>query len=143
MLKLSFRKTVIANKYLIIQHPWLFQDREHPYVEDGNLSIPKIEANFAEDLPEYETLHQFSGVDGFLLKTDALYEVNSGYQWYLQVRLCGYNITTYFTLPSLGEKVTVVFENFMRKILCIWVLVSFFSNLPFPSIGPIYHWPEQ
>lgn len=68
-----------------LRHRFLILDREHPYVEDGNLSIPKIEANFAEDLPEYETLHQFSGVDGFLLKTDALYEVNSGYQWYLQV----------------------------------------------------------
>lgn len=54
-------------------------------MNEGNSSDSQIEAYFAEDLPEFESLRQFSGVDGFLLKTDGLYQVNSGYQWYLQV----------------------------------------------------------
>ncbi|CAL4123240.1 unnamed protein product, partial [Meganyctiphanes norvegica] len=59
-------------------------DREQPG-QDDNKSNPLIEAYFAEDHPDFKSLHQFSGVDGFLLNTDALYEVNSGHQWYLQV----------------------------------------------------------
>nr|XP_053637025.1 extracellular matrix organizing protein FRAS1-like [Cherax quadricarinatus] len=54
-------------------------------MSESNLSRPQIVAHFAEDLPEFEALRQFSGVDGFLLNTDGLYQVNSGHQWYLQV----------------------------------------------------------
>lgn len=64
----------------------LRQDRDQPYLNEGNSSKPKIEAHFAEDLPEFEAIRQYSGVDGFLLYTDGLYQINSGYQWYLQVR---------------------------------------------------------
>lgn len=62
---------------------YFFQDREQPYITESNLSSSNVEAYFAEDLPEFQLIRQFSGVDGFLLKTDALYKVNSGHQWYL------------------------------------------------------------
>ncbi|XP_069157214.1 extracellular matrix organizing protein FRAS1 [Procambarus clarkii] len=68
-----------------LRHRFLILDREQPYVSESNLSSPQIVAHFAEDLPEFDALRQFSGVDGFLLNTDGLYQVNSGQQWYLQV----------------------------------------------------------
>ncbi|XP_064121126.1 extracellular matrix organizing protein FRAS1-like isoform X1 [Macrobrachium nipponense] len=68
-----------------LRHRFLILDREQPYITESNLSSSHVEAYFAEDLPEFQLIRQFSGVDGFLLKTDALYKVNSGHQWYLQV----------------------------------------------------------
>ncbi|KAK7080023.1 Extracellular matrix protein fras1 [Halocaridina rubra] len=67
-----------------LRHRYLILDREQPYIE-SNMSSPHVEAYFATDLPEFQVIRQFSGVDGFLLKTDALYKINSGHQWYLQV----------------------------------------------------------
>ncbi|KAG7168269.1 Extracellular matrix protein FRAS1-like, partial [Homarus americanus] len=68
-----------------LRHRFLILDREQPSMSEGNTSHPHIIAHFAEDIPKFDALRQFSGVDGFLLNTDGLYQVNSGHQWYLQV----------------------------------------------------------
>ncbi|XP_063885992.1 extracellular matrix organizing protein FRAS1-like isoform X2 [Scylla paramamosain] len=68
-----------------LKHRFLILDREQPYASEANLSLPGLKAHFARDLPEFSSLKQLSGVDGFLLDTDGLYQVNSGHQWYLQV----------------------------------------------------------
>lgn len=46
-----------------------------------------MEAYFAEDVAELAPIHHHPATDGFLLRTDALYALNSGYQWFLQVWL--------------------------------------------------------
>lgn len=106
-----------------LRHRFLILDREQPYMSESNLSRPQIVAHFAEDLPEFEALRQFSGVDGFLLNTDGLYQVNSGHQWYLQVlytigpnsRRSKRDATLLTTLSHFTSTRSPDFSNFENK----------------------------
>ncbi|XP_008299754.1 extracellular matrix protein FRAS1-like [Stegastes partitus] len=71
------------NKHL--KHRFLLLDRKQPDVCDRFFHDVPFEAHFASDLPELQTMTSMPGVDGFTMKVDALYKVEAGHQWYLQV----------------------------------------------------------
>ncbi|XP_065489868.1 extracellular matrix organizing protein FRAS1-like [Caloenas nicobarica] len=61
------------------------QDRTQPEVTDQYFHDVPFDAHFASDLAEFRSVSSAPGVDGFTLKVDALYKVEAGHQWYLQV----------------------------------------------------------
>ncbi|XP_042580368.1 extracellular matrix organizing protein FRAS1-like [Cyprinus carpio] len=71
------------NKHL--KHRFLLLDRKQPDVCDHYFHDVPFEAKFASDLPDLQSLSAMPGVDGFTMKVDALYKVEAGHQWYLQV----------------------------------------------------------
>ncbi|XP_029366253.1 extracellular matrix organizing protein FRAS1 isoform X2 [Echeneis naucrates] len=71
------------NKHL--KHRFLLLDRKQPDVCDGFFHDVPFEAHFASDIPELQPMAAMPGVDGFTMKVDALYKVEAGHQWYLQV----------------------------------------------------------
>ncbi|XP_039614478.1 extracellular matrix protein FRAS1 isoform X1 [Polypterus senegalus] len=71
------------NKHL--KHRFLLLDRNQPEVCDRYFHDVPFEAYFASDIPELFSLTNMPGVDGFTMKVDALYKVEAGHQWYLQV----------------------------------------------------------
>ncbi|CAM4540352.1 unnamed protein product [Leuciscus chuanchicus] len=71
------------NKHL--KHRFLLLDRKQPDVCDRYFHDVPFEANFASDIPDLQSLSAMPGVDGFTMKVDALYKVEAGHQWYLQV----------------------------------------------------------
>uniref|UniRef100_A0A8C7CEK8 Fraser extracellular matrix complex subunit 1 n=1 Tax=Oncorhynchus kisutch TaxID=8019 RepID=A0A8C7CEK8_ONCKI len=72
-----------TNKHL--KHRFLILDRKQPEVCDRFFHDVPFEANFASDITELQTMTAMPGVDGFTMKVDALYKVEAGHQWYLQV----------------------------------------------------------
>ncbi|XP_038647741.1 extracellular matrix protein FRAS1 [Scyliorhinus canicula] len=71
------------NKHL--KHRFLLLDRNQPEVTDQYFHDVPFDAQFASDAPEFHTMRDVPGVDGFTMKVDALYKVEAGHQWYLQV----------------------------------------------------------
>ncbi|KAI4572268.1 hypothetical protein MJT46_005336 [Ovis ammon polii x Ovis aries] len=71
------------NKHL--KHRFLLLDRSQPEVTDKYFHDVPFEAHFASELPDFQVVSSMPGVDGFTLKVDALYKVEAGHQWYLQV----------------------------------------------------------
>ncbi|TSN86075.1 Extracellular matrix protein FRAS1 [Bagarius yarrelli] len=71
------------NKHL--KHRFLLLDRKQPDVCDLYFHDVPFEASFASDVPELQSVSTMPGVDGFTMKVDALYKVEAGHQWYLQV----------------------------------------------------------
>uniref|UniRef100_A0A3Q2PFS0 Fraser extracellular matrix complex subunit 1 n=1 Tax=Fundulus heteroclitus TaxID=8078 RepID=A0A3Q2PFS0_FUNHE len=71
------------NKHL--KHRFLLLDRKQPDVCDNFFHDVPFEADFASDVPELQAMAAMPGVDGFTMKVDALYKVEAGHQWYLQV----------------------------------------------------------
>lgn len=71
------------NKHL--KHRFLLLDRSQPEVTDKYFHDVPFEAQFASELPDFHVVSSMPGVDGFTLKVDALYKVEAGHQWYLQV----------------------------------------------------------
>ncbi|GAB0189453.1 extracellular matrix organizing protein FRAS1 [Grus japonensis] len=71
------------NKHL--KHRFLLLDRNQPEVTDKYFHDVPFDAHFASDLSEFHSVSSMPGVDGFTLKVDALYKVEAGHQWYLQV----------------------------------------------------------
>ncbi|KAF0034366.1 hypothetical protein F2P81_014432 [Scophthalmus maximus] len=71
------------NKHL--KHRFLLLDRKQPDVCHQFFHDVPFEANFASDVPELQPVAAMPGVDGFTMKVDALYKVEAGHQWYLQV----------------------------------------------------------
>ncbi|NWI98181.1 FRAS1 protein, partial [Pitta sordida] len=71
------------NKYL--KHRFLLLDRNQPEVTDKYFHDVPFDAHFASELSEFHLVSSMPGVDGFTLKVDALYKVEAGHQWYLQV----------------------------------------------------------
>ncbi|XP_056274598.1 extracellular matrix protein FRAS1 [Pseudoliparis swirei] len=71
------------NKHL--KHRFLLLDRKQPDVCDNFFHDVPFEAQFASDVPEVQSVAAMPGVDGFTMKVDALYKVEAGHQWYLQV----------------------------------------------------------
>uniref|UniRef100_A0A4W6CQ63 Fraser extracellular matrix complex subunit 1 n=1 Tax=Lates calcarifer TaxID=8187 RepID=A0A4W6CQ63_LATCA len=71
------------NKHL--KHRFLLLDRKQPDVCDKFFHDVPFEANFASDIVELQAMAGMPGVDGFTMKVDALYKVEAGHQWYLQV----------------------------------------------------------
>ncbi|XP_017560623.2 extracellular matrix protein FRAS1 [Pygocentrus nattereri] len=71
------------NKHL--KHRFLLLDRKQPDVCDRYFHDVPFEASFASDIPELQSMAAMPGVDGFTMKVDALYKVEAGHQWYLQV----------------------------------------------------------
>ncbi|XP_034027090.1 extracellular matrix protein FRAS1 [Thalassophryne amazonica] len=71
------------NKHL--KHRFLLLDRKQPDVCDRYFHDVPFEAHFASDIPELQPVTTMPGVDGFTMKVDALYKVEAGHQWYLQV----------------------------------------------------------
>ncbi|MEQ2309931.1 Extracellular matrix protein fras1, partial [Ameca splendens] len=71
------------NKHL--KHRFLLLDRKQPDVCDKFFHDVPFEADFASDVPELQAMAAMPGVDGFTMKVDALYKVEAGHQWYLQV----------------------------------------------------------
>nr|XP_023408991.1 extracellular matrix protein FRAS1 [Loxodonta africana] len=71
------------NKHL--KHRFLLLDRSQPEVTDKYFHDVPFEAHFASELPDFHVISSMPGVDGFTLKVDALYKVEAGHQWYLQV----------------------------------------------------------
>ncbi|XP_076999177.1 extracellular matrix organizing protein FRAS1 isoform X1 [Tamandua tetradactyla] len=71
------------NKHL--KHRFLLLDRGQPEVTDKYFHDVPFEAHFASELPDFHVVSSMPGVDGFTLKVDALYKVEAGHQWYLQV----------------------------------------------------------
>uniref|UniRef100_A0A4W3I1G5 Fraser extracellular matrix complex subunit 1 n=1 Tax=Callorhinchus milii TaxID=7868 RepID=A0A4W3I1G5_CALMI len=71
------------NKHL--KHRFLLLDRNQPEVTDQYFHDVPFDANFASDAPEFHVMRHMPGVDGFTMKVDALYKVEAGHQWYLQV----------------------------------------------------------
>ncbi|KAM9392081.1 extracellular matrix organizing protein FRAS1 [Pholidichthys leucotaenia] len=68
-----------------LKHRFLLLDRKQPDVCDRFFHDVPFEANFASDIPELQSMTSIPGVDGFTMKVDALYKVEAGHQWYLQV----------------------------------------------------------
>ncbi|KAF7205299.1 extracellular matrix organizing protein FRAS1 isoform X2 [Nothobranchius furzeri] len=71
------------NKHL--KHRFLLLDRSQPDVCDLFFHDVPFEADFASDVAELQSMASMPGVDGFTMKVDALYKVEAGHQWYLQV----------------------------------------------------------
>ncbi|XP_064918597.1 extracellular matrix organizing protein FRAS1 isoform X3 [Columba livia] len=71
------------NKHL--KHRFLLLDRTQPEVTDQYFHDVPFDAHFASDLAEFRSVSSAPGVDGFTLRVDALYKVEAGHQWYLQV----------------------------------------------------------
>uniref|UniRef100_A0A8B9K9Q3 Fraser extracellular matrix complex subunit 1 n=1 Tax=Astyanax mexicanus TaxID=7994 RepID=A0A8B9K9Q3_ASTMX len=71
------------NKHL--KHRFLLLDRKQPDVCDHYFHDVPFEASFASDIPDLQSMTSMPGVDGFTMKVDALYKVEAGHQWYLQV----------------------------------------------------------
>ncbi|XP_030272850.1 extracellular matrix organizing protein FRAS1 isoform X1 [Sparus aurata] len=71
------------NKHL--KHRFLLLDRKQPDVCDKFFHDVPFEADFASDILELQSMTAMPGVDGFTMKVDALYKVEAGHQWYLQV----------------------------------------------------------
>ncbi|KAF3695350.1 Extracellular matrix protein FRAS1 Precursor [Channa argus] len=68
-----------------LKHRFLLLDRKQPDVCDNFFHDVPFEAHFASDIPELQPMTGMPGVDGFTMKVDALYKVEAGHQWYLQV----------------------------------------------------------
>nr|XP_020140173.1 extracellular matrix protein FRAS1-like [Microcebus murinus] len=68
-----------------LQHRFLLLDRSQPEVTDKYFHDVPFEAHFASELPDFQAVSSMPGVDGFTLKVDALYKVEAGHEWYLQV----------------------------------------------------------
>ncbi|KAG7271527.1 hypothetical protein CRUP_007516 [Coryphaenoides rupestris] len=68
-----------------LKHRFLLLDRKQPDVCDSYFHDVPFEANLASDTPELHAMAAMPGVDGFTMKVDALYKVEAGHQWYLQV----------------------------------------------------------
>ncbi|XP_034535025.1 extracellular matrix protein FRAS1, partial [Notolabrus celidotus] len=68
-----------------LKHRFLLLDRKQPDVCDEFFHDVPFEAHLASDVPELQTMGAMPGVDGFTMKVDALYKVEAGHQWYLQV----------------------------------------------------------
>ncbi|XP_078258376.1 extracellular matrix organizing protein FRAS1 isoform X5 [Rhinoraja longicauda] len=71
------------NKHL--KHRFLLLDRNQPEVTDKYFHDVPFDAQFASEAPVFHLLRDMPGVDGFTMKVDALYKVEAGHQWYLQV----------------------------------------------------------
>ncbi|XP_064005810.1 extracellular matrix organizing protein FRAS1 [Pogoniulus pusillus] len=71
------------NKHL--KYRFLLLDRNQPEVTDKYFHDVPFDAHFASELSEFHSVSSMPGVDGFTLKVDALYKVEAGHQWYLQV----------------------------------------------------------
>ncbi|KAL4623271.1 extracellular matrix protein FRAS1, partial [Arapaima gigas] len=71
------------NKHL--KHRFLLLDRKQPEVCDRYFHDVPFEASFAADNSDLQSMTTMPGVDGFTMKVDALYKVEAGHQWYLQV----------------------------------------------------------
>ncbi|KAJ0067384.1 hypothetical protein NL108_003229, partial [Boleophthalmus pectinirostris] len=71
------------NKHL--KYRFLLLDRKQPEVCDRYFHDVPFEAHFASEIPELQSMSSMPGVDGFTMKVDALYKVEAGHQWYLQV----------------------------------------------------------
>ncbi|XP_057287145.1 extracellular matrix organizing protein FRAS1 [Pezoporus wallicus] len=71
------------NKHL--KHRFLLLDRNQPEVTDKYFHDVPFDAHFVSELSEFHSISSMPGVDGFTLKVDALYKVEAGHQWYLQV----------------------------------------------------------
>ncbi|XP_074526804.1 extracellular matrix organizing protein FRAS1 [Halichoeres trimaculatus] len=68
-----------------LKHRFLLLDRKQPDVCDKFFHDVPFEAHLASDVPELQGMSAMPGVDGFTMKVDALYKVEAGHQWYLQV----------------------------------------------------------
>ncbi|OCT97312.1 hypothetical protein XELAEV_18009537mg [Xenopus laevis] len=71
------------NKHL--KHRFLLLDRNQPEVADKYFHDVPFDVCFASDSPDFYSMSSMPGVDGFTMKVDALYKVETGHQWYLQV----------------------------------------------------------
>ncbi|XP_063314780.1 extracellular matrix organizing protein FRAS1 [Pelobates fuscus] len=71
------------NKHL--KHRFLLLDHHQPEVTDKFFHDVPFDASFASESPDYNSMSSMPGVDGFTMKVDALYKVETGHQWYLQV----------------------------------------------------------
>ncbi|XP_072289092.1 extracellular matrix organizing protein FRAS1, partial [Eucyclogobius newberryi] len=71
------------NKHL--KYRFLLLDRKQPEVCDRYFHDVPFDAHFASEMPELQSMSGMPGVDGFTMKVDALYKVEAGHQWYLQV----------------------------------------------------------
>ncbi|KPP66085.1 hypothetical protein Z043_115451, partial [Scleropages formosus] len=71
------------NKHL--RHRFLLLDRKQPEVCNKYFHNVPFDAKFASETPELQSMTAMPGVDGFTMKVDALYKVEAGNQWYLQV----------------------------------------------------------
>ncbi|XP_035245707.1 extracellular matrix protein FRAS1-like isoform X1 [Anguilla anguilla] len=68
-----------------LRHRFLLLDRKQPEVCDRYFHDVPFEASFASDNADLQPMTLMPGVDGFTMKVDALYKVEAGHQWYLQV----------------------------------------------------------
>nr|XP_033819322.1 extracellular matrix protein FRAS1 isoform X2 [Geotrypetes seraphini] len=71
--------------YKHLKHRFLLLDRNQPEVTDKYFHDVPFAAYFASESPDFQTMDSMPGVDGFTMKVDALYKVEAGHQWYLQV----------------------------------------------------------
>ncbi|XP_060542993.1 extracellular matrix organizing protein FRAS1 [Pantherophis guttatus] len=68
-----------------LKHRFLLLDRSQPEVTDKYFHDVPFDAYFASELADFHQVSNLPGVDGFVMKVDALYKVEAGHQWYLQV----------------------------------------------------------
>nr|CAB3247083.1 extracellular matrix protein FRAS1 [Phallusia mammillata] len=68
-----------------LQHRFLLLDRSNRVGEDRLFHDVPFGAYFASDRPDFASMRDVPGVDGFLINVDALYKVEAGHQWYIQV----------------------------------------------------------
>nr|XP_026692904.1 extracellular matrix protein FRAS1 isoform X2 [Ciona intestinalis] len=68
-----------------LKHRFLILDRSNRDSEDRYFHDVPFDAYFAADKPEFASMTDIPGVDGFLIKVDSLYKVEAGHQWYMQV----------------------------------------------------------
>ncbi|XP_053108034.1 extracellular matrix organizing protein FRAS1 isoform X2 [Hemicordylus capensis] len=68
-----------------LKHRFLLLDRNQPEVTDKYFHDVPFDACFASEMPDFHPVSSMPGVDGFIMKVDALYKVEAGHQWYLQV----------------------------------------------------------
>ncbi|OQV15527.1 Extracellular matrix protein FRAS1 [Hypsibius exemplaris] len=69
-----------------LRHRFLLLDRSDPNHVDRNIGNIDFQADFVDKSIKYRSMkRKRSGIDGFKFKTDPLYELGPGRQWYLQV----------------------------------------------------------
>ncbi|KAJ8286924.1 hypothetical protein GJAV_G00044950 [Gymnothorax javanicus] len=68
-----------------LKHRFLLLDRKQPELCDRHFHDVPFEAGFASDSADLQPMTLMPGVDGFTMKVDALYKVEQGNEWYLQV----------------------------------------------------------
>ncbi|KAF8770775.1 Extracellular matrix protein FRAS1 like protein [Argiope bruennichi] len=74
---------LLPNKNL--KYKFILLDKHDPDIVTEEIHGKSFNARFIEDVPNFQSLSDIPGVDGFVFNIDPLYEISSSQQWFLQI----------------------------------------------------------